>query len=77
MENKEDIFFERLARYLFLYMTAIITLKLTNVIAWSWCWVLSPLWVPFCFLPIAVCIQCVSDEVLSIKNMLKNRRRND
>lgn len=23
-----------------------ITLKLTSVIAWSWWWVLSPLWVP-------------------------------
>lgn len=22
-----------------------ITLKLTNVIAWSWLWVLSPLWI--------------------------------
>lgn len=24
-----------------------ITLKLCNVIAWSWWWVLSPLWIPF------------------------------
>lgn len=23
-----------------------ITLKLTNYIAWSWWWVLSPLWIP-------------------------------
>lgn len=23
-----------------------ITLKLTSVIAWSWWWVLSPLWIP-------------------------------
>ncbi len=23
-----------------------IVLKLTNVIAWSWWWVLSPLWIP-------------------------------
>lgn len=23
-----------------------ITLKLTNYIAWSWLWVLSPLWLP-------------------------------
>jgi len=23
-----------------------ITLKLTGVIAWSWLWVLSPLWIP-------------------------------
>jgi hypothetical protein len=24
-----------------------ITLKLCNVIAWSWWWVLAPLWIPF------------------------------
>ena len=24
-----------------------ITLKLTNFIAWSWWWVLSPFWLPF------------------------------
>ena len=24
-----------------------ITLKLCNVITWSWWWVLSPLWIPF------------------------------
>lgn len=24
-----------------------ITLKLTNVIGWSWLWVLSPLWITF------------------------------
>jgi hypothetical protein len=24
-----------------------ITLKLTNVITWSWWWVLSPFWIPF------------------------------
>ena len=26
-----------------------IGLKLTNVVAWSWWWVLSPLWGPFVF----------------------------
>lgn len=24
-----------------------ITLKLTNVIDWSWLWVLAPIWLPF------------------------------
>lgn len=24
-----------------------VVLKLTDVIAWSWVWVLSPLWIPF------------------------------
>lgn len=26
-----------------------ITLKLTGYIAWSWWWVLAPLWIPICF----------------------------
>ena len=26
-----------------------ITLKLTGYIAWSWLWVLSPLWIPLAF----------------------------
>lgn len=26
-----------------------ITLKLTGYIAWSWWWVLSPLWIPLAF----------------------------
>ena len=26
---------------------AFIVLKLTNVITWSWLWVLSPIWIPF------------------------------
>ena len=29
---------------------AFIVLKLTNVIAWSWLWVLSPLWIPAAFI---------------------------
>lgn len=29
-----------------LLLAAFIVLKLTNVIDWSWWWVLSPLWIP-------------------------------
>lgn len=29
---------------------AFIVLKLTDVIAWSWLWVLSPLWIPAAFI---------------------------
>lgn len=25
-----------------------IILKLTNVIDWSWVWILSPIWIPMC-----------------------------
>ena len=33
-----------------------IALKLTGVIAWSWLWVLAPLWLPAC---LALLIACV------------------
>ena len=32
-----------------------ITLKLTDVIAWSWWWVLSPLWIPIAVVG-AICV---------------------
>lgn len=30
-----------------LLLIAFVILKLCNVIAWSWVWVLAPLWIPF------------------------------
>ena len=34
-------------------------LKLTNVIAWSWWWVLSPLWISFLLLIIILSIAAI------------------
>ena len=34
-------------------------LKLTNVIAWSWWWVLSPLWIPILLLIIFLIIAAI------------------
>lgn len=31
-----------------------IVLKLTKVINWSWLWVLSPVWISFCLIILAV-----------------------
>lgn len=33
--------------FLGLLTIVFITLKLTNVIYWSWLWVLAPMWIPF------------------------------
>lgn len=33
-----------------------IGLKLTGYIAWSWLWVLAPLWGPFVFLGVFICV---------------------
>ena len=42
-----------------------IALKLTKVVAWSWVWVLSPLWIPLALivaiLLIALCFGIVSE----------------
>ena len=35
--------------FLSLLLIVFITLKLTGYIAWSWLWVLAPLWVPWAF----------------------------
>lgn len=40
---------------------AFIILKLTNVITWSWIWVLSPLWISFAlFIVIAIIILIIA-----------------
>lgn len=37
-----------------LLLVAFVVLKLTNVIDWSWWWVLSPLWIGFAILLVAM-----------------------
>lgn len=39
-----------------LLLVAFVVLKLTHVIAWSWWWVLAPLWVPAIFALVAIAI---------------------
>ena len=39
-----------------LLLIAFIVLRLTNVITWSWVWVLAPLWVPIVLFIIAFAI---------------------
>lgn len=47
MKNKkETIVVQRSSPFLGLLTIMFIFLKLTNVIDWSWLWVLSPLWIP-------------------------------
>jgi hypothetical protein len=43
--------------FLGLLTITFIVLKLTNVIAWSWVWVLSPIWIPLSIL-IAIILVC-------------------
>ena len=43
-----------------------ITLKLTNYIAWSWLWVLAPLWMPLAMVVAILALVCF---VLIIKEV--------
>lgn len=63
--------------FLGLLTIVFITLKLTGHIAWSWIWVLSPLWIP------PVCVAAIFLTACAIgilgaaweNNNRKNRRR--
>ena len=50
-----------------------ITLKLTGTIAWSWLWVLSPIWIPVIFVLciFAVCLILAIRKDLKIKEKKK------
>ena len=49
-----------------------ITLKLTGHIAWSWWWVLSPLWIP---VGIVLLIAIIAGIVLAFGGNVKLRKR--
>lgn len=55
-----------------LLAVAFIVLKLTGYIAWSWVWVLSPLWIPIVLvltiLLIVLAIMIVAAIAMSLKN---------
>lgn len=36
-----------------------IVLKLTNLIDWSWVWVLAPLWIPACLVIVGILIYLI------------------
>lgn len=44
-----------------------IVLKLTGYIAWSWWWVLAPLWVPFCIFIAVMIVLFISVYILNKK----------
>jgi hypothetical protein len=53
-----------------------LTLKLTNVVDWSWLWVLSPLWIPILYILLIIIFLLVysyyqfKKAVYNEKNML-------
>jgi len=57
--------------FLGLLTVAFIVLKLTGVIAWSWWWVLSPIWIPTAIVLVIAVIFCV---VVGIQESRKKRK---
>ena len=52
-----------------LLTVAFIVLKLTDVIGWSWWWVLSPIWMPAAF----ILVVFLGVMLLGVQNALKRR----
>jgi hypothetical protein len=52
----------------FLGMLAIvfIVLKLTETIAWSWWWVLAPLWMPFALFILIVAVMAIGAVIITL-----------
>ena len=40
-----------------------IILKVTNVVAWSWLWILSPIWITFTLAIIGIIFACIAISV--------------
>lgn len=55
-----------------------LVLKLTNVIDWSWWWVIAPLWIPIIIFFVVVSGLYAFYQILKYynKNKLKNFRKN-
>lgn len=49
-----------------------IVLKLCNVIAWSWVWVLAPIWIPTAIIIIAILIYLIC---VMINTAIKNKKK--
>ena len=45
-----------------LLLVAFVVLKLTNVIDWSWWWVLSPFWMPLSIIVVLVLFVVISKK---------------
>jgi len=54
MENTGAAATNGVTNFLGLLTIAFIVLKLTEVISWSWWWVLSPLWIPISLVLIVI-----------------------
>lgn len=77
MENNRNISEGGLSFSSILFLIFLV-LKLTNVIDWSWWWVLSPLWIPIIIFFVFVSGLYAFYQLLKYynKNKMKNFRKN-
>jgi predicted membrane protein len=52
-----------------------ITLKLCNVIQWSWLWVLSPFWIPFALIAIVLAAFVIFLGVMAVLDILVHMKK--
>jgi hypothetical protein len=50
-----------------------ITLKLTNIIDWSWWWVLGPIWIPLLLAGLVILIAIIIGIIIGLKFKQKNK----
>lgn len=52
-----------------------VTLKLCNVIDWSWYWVLSPIWIPLSILLGVLLLVCLVFAIGTVIDMVAGRKK--
>jgi len=52
-----------------------VALKLTGNIAWSWWWVLSPIWIPIAIAVVVVVIAVVIATIVETVHYIRDKRR--
>jgi uncharacterized membrane protein YraQ (UPF0718 family) len=50
-----------------------ITLKLTNIIDWSWWWVLGPIWIPLLLAGLVILIAIIIGIIIELVFKQKNK----
>lgn len=64
--------------YLAILSLVFVTLKLCNIVAWSWWWVLAPLWAPLSLLLLIISVAgivCIAAGIVYIIGWLIERKK--
>jgi hypothetical protein len=76
MKNKKKVIIQNGSGTGLIIFLIFLTLKLTNVIDWSWVWVFSPFWVgPLLLLSIVAIVFIIGFITIIIKHTLKKNKK--